>query len=925
MQGTLTDRRYTVAANGVGVELAIVTLFFCAFFAVYFSPVWWTGALLAPGDAAISYFPLFHQPWGLISDRLLLGYPVGADLQVQANYPLKLLLPTYNAFVISAYVVMAVGTYAFLAAYAESRVGALLGAIVAASGGFMIAHLGHATIIHAACWIPWLMWSLHCGSQRLNWAAVCVGALAVCLSLLGGHPQISIIGFGFAAVFWIFLCLLARIEHRPMGGIVRHGACVFALGLMLSAISVVPFAELATQGVRAGWSFADFDTYSNTPRSLLLGIFPGIFGTFPTAFYGPYTGPWNLTELAFYAGIGPLVLAGIGVLTGLRNPHVWFWAGVAVVAILISMGASTPLGVVMYHLPVVRTFRAQGRFGFIFIIAVATLVAFAVRAFRTGSVRMPQVLLSGLGMLVVTACGLWLVFHIYPALGSHPSDVAGDVVGSMARNPAILIPCALLVAMVALLIAWTLWRRAFFLVLVGVLTAVDLASFGMFYEWRFAGLTPETLEMSDVTKAQVKKVRASGTRVLPLEDSQLVYGPFSPQVNVAFGVPLAVNYGPLLPSRAQRFAQLDPIGHPHFDVMRSALPDILGVGWFARAPGGSMFGNVLLSRGCGGDTTADNVRYSIPMAAKAASVRIVSHMACSTLAVQNEQVATVRWSGPSGSSQLPLLAGVDTAEWAIDRPGLVVSHRRAQVVESFDAPGAPGNYYVTSLVLDGGADAAITELSLELAGHGQQSLRARSVELVDSQGHATKLEPLRPGLTIDDSNPAVSLARRNVSPPLQWSVCRSIVMGKADIQSSLSGGSLPDGSSFLPHSVALLEHRHAPAAAPECTVPATLTGVSRDAGRFRAEVDGRGSSILVVSQAWYPGWSAHIDGERASIFPVDGLIQGVMIPSGKHAVELTFRPLSFVIGLILSLMAILLLLAPFVRRRGNQTKLAGDR
>lgn len=924
MRVTVTDQRFCVFTNGRGRELLLVALLFSAFFALYFSPAWWGGALLAPGDAGISYFPLFHEPWGLMSDRLLMGFPMEADLQVQANYPLKLLLPGYNAFVISAYVVMAVGTYAFLVTYVESRVGALMGAVIASSGGFMIAHLGHATIIHSACWIPWLLWSIHCGSQRLNWPAVCVGAFAVCLSLLGGHPQISLIGFALAAVFWIFLGILARMERRPFKGIVVHGACVFVLGLMLSAISVVPFAELASQGVRSGWSLTDFDTYSNTPRTLLLGLFPGVFGTFPSTFYGAYTGPWNLTELAFYAGIGPLVLAGIGFLAGRRNPHVWFWSAVGVLAIFVSLGASTPVGTLVYHLPVLGSFRAQARYGLIYILAIATLVAFGVGALRTGTARMPHVLLSSLGILGVTAYGLRVIFHIYPLLGAHPFDVAGDTAASMAHNPAVLIPCVLLLAMVALTVAWLLWRRGFVTVLLGILVVGDLASFGMFYEWRFAVLPPEALVLSPATKAQVDVVRASGTRVLPVAESQLVYGPFSPQVNVAFGVPLAVNYGPLLPARMQRYAQLDTTGHPHFDVLHSPLPDIMGIGWFARSPGGALFDNVVLSHGCGIPATIGRVHYSVPANTRASRIRIVSHMSCSTEVAQDETVAIVRWEGTSGAGELPLNAGVDTSEWAIDRPGLVVAHRRAEIAASFDAPGAPGHDYVTNLTLNGGADTVVDGLSIELARLGDLAFRVRSVELVDSKGQATTVSPSRPGVTLDLSNPAVSLARRDVAPPLQWSVCHAYEVSKDTVQSILAGGLMPDGSVFDPHRVALLERRHAPMP-PDCGAPATIRDVSRGAGRFKAEVESQGSSILVVSQAWYPGWTARIDGSRASLFPVDGLIQGVLVPSGKHEVELIFLPASFVIGLILTLIAILSLLAPFAWKRINYRQHVGDR
>jgi hypothetical protein len=61
--------------------------------------------------------------------------------------------------------------------------------------------------------------------------------------------------------------------------------------------------------------------------------------------------------------------------------------------------------------------------------------------------------------------------------------------------------------------------------------------------------------------------------------------------------------------------------------------------------------------------------------------------------------------------------------------------------------------------------------------------------------------------------------------------------------------------------------------------------------------------ILVVSESWAPGWHARIGDDDLEVERVDYLFRGVKVPAGTHIVELTYRPLSWRIGWIVSLVA----------------------
>jgi hypothetical protein len=88
--------------------------------------------------------------------------------------------------------------------------------------------------------------------------------------------------------------------------------------------------------------------------------------------------------------------------------------------------------------------------------------------------------------------------------------------------------------------------------------------------------------------------------------------------------------------------------------------------------------------------------------------------------------------------------------------------------------------------------------------------------------------------------------------------------------------------------------------------------------RVVIDTDGARRSILVLTDSWYPGWKATVDGKDATVHRVDYLVRGVAVPAGRHRIEFRYEPLSWRVGWIVSLLAgVLIVLAAVVgRRRG---------
>lgn len=64
-------------------------------------------------------------------------------------------------------------------------------------------------------------------------------------------------------------------------------------------------------------------------------------------------------------------------------------------------------------------------------------------------------------------------------------------------------------------------------------------------------------------------------------------------------------------------------------------------------------------------------------------------------------------------------------------------------------------------------------------------------------------------------------------------------------------------------------------------------------------------AVLVLSDLWFPGWIAYLDGVEADIYRANYLLRAVIIPPGSHTVEFRYRPLSFTIGSVLSALTLL--------------------
>lgn len=70
---------------------------------------------------------------------------------------------------------------------------------------------------------------------------------------------------------------------------------------------------------------------------------------------------------------------------------------------------------------------------------------------------------------------------------------------------------------------------------------------------------------------------------------------------------------------------------------------------------------------------------------------------------------------------------------------------------------------------------------------------------------------------------------------------------------------------------------------------------------------------LVLSDTTYPGWQASVDGQPVEILPANLMFRVIQLPAGQHTVVFEFVPRSLQIGALVTLLALLFLVAGLVK------------
>ena len=410
------------------ILLAFTALFTWLFARFFFRPLY-----LAESDLYENGLPIFLSPIWKWSSFEFNGLPVLAD---PANFNFYVpnvvfgeLVKSWTAVVMSGPLLAACFTYAYVFTATRSKIAAAFSALAYGLSEEMLERLRHINHVHVIAWLPLIALSLdRLRVSRHPWRWVAIGAFAVGSCILAGHPQPALYVMycmGLYALVGIFVesrippfdpstgSGSSRARSRddtlraPRGS---RGAnpesrlhwfaattAMFALGILLSAVKVLPLVEARTLVVRSeGLTFQRFVGPSLTAPQAFSFVLP-------TILHGP------TTELPTYVGIATLLLALVGISRVRTNWRLVFWLVMSLVGIGMALGTSTPLVDLANYVPFYSWFRNLSRHMFLFAFGASVLAGFGLAAVQRREVSRRAVRLAVVVVGVAMLAGALLI------------------------------------------------------------------------------------------------------------------------------------------------------------------------------------------------------------------------------------------------------------------------------------------------------------------------------------------------------------------------------------------------------------------------------------------------------------------------------------------------------------------------------------
>jgi hypothetical protein len=723
------------------------------------------------------------------------------------------------------------------------------------------------------------------------------------------------------------------------------------IGLALASILLIPARELIRHTSRSWMGFDQFVSYSLPPYQAIQLLFPFLFGGLQGSFYGlPYFGLWNLVELTGYVGLLSLLLAAIGATIYRKTPTTWFWVGIGLLAFLLALGESTPLAKIVYHVPLFNKFQAIARHFLEITLAVSVLSGLGITAIQKQMASRKLVLrtvLVGWGIMLM---GLTSILFFSARLKAFAAVRGIEKIDFPPwSNPAVAIPLVIFILGSVILFFWSRQSQFRFrqLLLLSVLI-IDLGSFGWFVDWKYHSPENSVLKGSDSAQRYKSLLQNTYQRMVPIRGVTGSADEIPPNLSRLWGIPSASGYGSLILSRIIELLSMwrgatgevmgtwSSLHNRNLDVMairyvflpkRDTIPvpikDPKGVAWSKDDL------TLFLGTGCG-PPQPSSIMINLPTPIKATSIGMVSSMSCSTTIPDKAKVAGILVTDINEKVySVGVLAGRDTSEWAFDFPDVLplMKHGRAQVFLSFPVMKGnlrgEGHRYVATLPF--GKELEIKRLELQWVGPSAVITIQKISLFNEKQGVSYPLSPVMGDLTdpgrwrhVEDMG-EVSVYENLRSMPRVWLVSEVVNAKAEEVLQAIQSSRLPDGRIFNPSQIALVEEPFT-FKAKEWDERATAKLVHLSNTRMEIQTNSKTPSFLVLSDVYYPGWKAFVNGVETHLFRTNYVLRGIMIPAGSHVIHLEFKPRSFYYGAGISagslLLLILILLHFQLKRRG---------
>jgi hypothetical protein len=810
------------------------------------------------------------------------GAPVGSESSDGVLSPfawLFILLPAWYAPAAVKLAVMAAAigfTYLFCRRVGTGRVPALFAGLAYAGSGFLVmwTNWQHPEV---AALIPALFWATERYLQRPAARSVVPIALVMAAMLLGEFPAVV----GYALCMLVGYVAIRLFAHRGTPArrrvaVAGGGAAGILAGVLLVAAILLPFA--------AHLGDLDLSTREQTPdrnlglASLVTTVAPTALGLSTEGPDARYFGPENQVEVISFVGVTTALAAVVALC--LAAPRAMpRGTRVGLAAAVLGLGVATYAGGLplrlLQQLPVFSD-NYIGRTRSILGFAVAVLAALGLQSLserRSPNGRRGWLMAAAIAFATVAVAAL---------AGDRALELARAAGRTAALRSGLVLP--VIVGMAAL-------------------AALALVRFGR------ASLRTAAL-VSVVALLVVESLRLS-VPLLPNEDRAHLY-PSTPGIEFLqrhqdaertapegftlfgtaptfYGLRTVTGHSFFAATWKQALLAADAHAFAHSpgyatlradeDVMASPVLDRLGVRWFAASgatpPPGRREDHGWAVARCERPVTVSSSSPSTVTVTAGDGLRGLIVQPCATTALPTGAALRVeaRGAGRSASGQLRLT-------------GVIPPTQAMSLAVPAQALAGAGRIRV-SLALDGAPGGKVPLASAPDGSLAYQVIR-----------------PTDDGLRLAFADDLRIYERTRALPRIRWA-SRATVIGDPDRRLSVLA------SGAVPADTVVLDQPDRESGA-RTGAEAELAVESDDSAGLEIVVDAGAPGHLVIADALQHDWVATVDGERADLVAADHAGVAVRVLGGHHKVELRYRPRGQRVGLVLSALATVALVAAAV-------------
>jgi hypothetical protein len=219
-----------------------------------------------------------------------------------------------------------------------------------------------------------------------------------------------------------------------------------------------------------------------------------------------------------------------------------------------------------------------------------------------------------------------------------------------------------------------------------------------------------------------------------------------------------------------------------------------------------------------------------------------------------------------------------------------------------------GVKYITSVTpLEGNNQFELIYARLEgLQGKKKDLLKKNTIKLYKNRSPLPRAWLVRDFKVLDSKTILSTIAKKEFDPRKEVLLEEEPKWEKEEI----GGQHLPAGRQGGPP-----QHRKNDVGEPLSGLPLKVEFISETNNRLQLFVKSTENVLLVLSDTYYPGWKAFVDGIPEKIYQANYAFRAVPLGAGTHKVEFVYDPMSFKLGAGVTLLGILGCIAMALFRR----------